>query len=129
MGTHAHNVTISPNNQFLYVAAESSGEVYAFSRNTTTGALTAQGVVNGMPTCDAVVVSNNNAFLFAAYENAVEVFSIGASGAIDEDHTGQHVSHEQCRGWIWSSFDGTPSKWAELVHSELEHVIRSQCSA
>ena len=82
VGTHAHNVTISPNNQFLYVAAESSGEVYAFSRNTTTGALTAQGVVNGMMTCDAVVVSNNNAFLFAAYENAVEVFSIGASGGL-----------------------------------------------
>lgn len=82
VGTHAHNVTISPNNQFLYVAAESSGEVYAFSRNTTTGALTAQGVVNGMLTCDAVVVSNDNRFLFAAYENAVEVFSIGANGGL-----------------------------------------------
>lgn len=82
VGTHGHNVTISPNNQFLYVAAEGSGEVYAFSRNTTTGALTAQGVVNGLMTCDAVVVSNNNAFLFAAYENAVEVFSIGASGGL-----------------------------------------------
>lgn len=83
VGTHGHNVTISPNNLFLYVAAESSGEVYAFSRNTTTGALTAQGVVSGMPTCDAVVVSNNNGFLYAAYTNAVDAFSInGQNGAL-----------------------------------------------
>jgi 6-phosphogluconolactonase len=82
VGTHGHNVTISPNNQFLYVAAEGSGEVHAFSRDTTTGALTPQGVVSGMPVCDAVVVSNDNRFLFAAYENAVEVFSIGTNGVL-----------------------------------------------
>jgi 6-phosphogluconolactonase (cycloisomerase 2 family) len=82
VGTHGHNVTISPNNQFLYVAAEGSGEVYAFSRDTTTGALTPQGVMNGMPTCDAVTVSPDNKFLYAAYSNAVEVFSIGANGAL-----------------------------------------------
>ena len=82
VGTHGHNVTISPNNLFLYVAAESSGEVYAFSRDTTTGALTSQGVVNGLPTCDAVVVSPDNKFLYAAYTNAVEVFSIGSNGAL-----------------------------------------------
>jgi 6-phosphogluconolactonase len=82
VGTHGHNVTISPNNQFLYVAAETSGEVFAFSRDTTTGALTPQGVMSGMPVCDAVVVSNDNRFLFAAYENAVEVFSIGANGVL-----------------------------------------------
>ena len=79
VGTHGHNVTISPNNQFLYVAAETSGEVHAFSRDTTTGMLTARNVMNGMPLCDAVVVSNDNRFLFAAYQNAVEVFSIDQS--------------------------------------------------
>jgi 6-phosphogluconolactonase len=82
VGTHGHNVTISPNNQFLYVAAEGSGEVHAFSRDTTTGVLTARGVVTGLPTCDAVAVSNDNKFLYAAYTNAVEVFSIGADGAL-----------------------------------------------
>lgn len=82
VGTHAHNVTISPNNQFLYVAAQDSGEVYAFSRDTTTGALTPQGVMTGLPTCDAVAVSPDNRFLFAAYTNAVEVFSIGTNGAL-----------------------------------------------
>jgi len=82
VGTHGHNVTISPNNLFLYVAAEGSGEVFAFSRDTTTGALTAQGAVNGLPTCDAVAVSPDNKFLYAAYTNAVEVFSIAANGAL-----------------------------------------------
>jgi 6-phosphogluconolactonase len=82
VGIHAHNITISPNNLFLYVAVETSGEVRAFSRDTTTGALTPQGVMTGMPVCDAVVVSNDNRFLFAAYENAVEVFSIGTNGVL-----------------------------------------------
>ena len=82
VGTHAHNVTISPNNSFLYVAVETSGEVRAFSRDTGTGNLTPQGVMSGMPVCDAVVVSNDNRFLYAAYENAVEVFSIGANGVL-----------------------------------------------
>jgi 6-phosphogluconolactonase len=83
VGTHGHNVTISPNNQFLYVASQDSGEVHAFSRDTTTGLLTARNVMNGMPLCEAVTVSNDNRFLFAAYQNAVEVFSIDQStGAI-----------------------------------------------
>jgi 6-phosphogluconolactonase (cycloisomerase 2 family) len=82
VGTHGHNVTISPNNLFIYVAAETSGEVYAFSRDTTSGALTAQGVMTGLPNCDAVAVSPDNKFLYAAYTNAVEVFSIAANGAL-----------------------------------------------
>lgn len=83
VGTHAHNVTISPNNQFLYVASETSGEVHAFSRDTTTGMLTARNVIGGLLLCDAVTVSNDSKFLFAAYSNAVEVFSIDQStGAI-----------------------------------------------
>jgi len=82
VGTHAHNVTISPNNQFLYVAVEDSGEVHAFSRDTTTGMLTARNVITGLDTCDAVVVSNDNRFLFAAHVNAVDVFSIGADGSL-----------------------------------------------
>ncbi len=79
VGTHAHNITISPNNLFVYVAAENSGEVHAFSRDTTSGNLTPRNVMSGMPVCDAVVVSNDNRFLFAAYQNAVEVFSIDQS--------------------------------------------------
>lgn len=79
VGTHAHNVAISPNNLFLYVAVEDSGEVHAFSRDTSTGALTPRGVMTGMPVCDAVAVSPDNRFLYAAYSNAVEVFSIDQS--------------------------------------------------
>jgi 6-phosphogluconolactonase (cycloisomerase 2 family) len=82
VGAHGHNVTISPNNQFLYVASEGSGEVHAFSRDTTSGVLTPRNVMSGMPLCDAVVVSNDSKFLFASYTNAVEVFSIAADGSI-----------------------------------------------
>jgi 6-phosphogluconolactonase (cycloisomerase 2 family) len=83
-GTHAHNVTISPNNLFLYVASEgtpgaANGEVHAYSRDTTTGMLTARNVITGLETCDAVVVSNDSRFLFVAYTNAVEVLSIDQS--------------------------------------------------
>ena len=79
VGTHAHNVTISPNNLFLYVAAEDTGDVHAFRRDTATGGLTPQGVVSGMLLCDSVAVSPDNRFLYAAYSNAVEVFSIDQS--------------------------------------------------
>ena len=87
VGTHGHNVTISPNNQFLYVASEgipgaANGEVHAFSRDTTTGMLTARNVIGGLDTCDAVTVSNDSRFLFAAHVNAVDVFSIGVDGSL-----------------------------------------------
>ena len=81
-GTHGHNVAISPNNQFVYVAAEGSGEVLAYSRDTTTGALTPRNVMTGMPLCTAVTVSNDSKFVYAAYSNAVNVFSIGADGSL-----------------------------------------------
>jgi len=81
-GTHGHNVAISPNNQFVYVAAEGSGEVLAYSRDLTTGALTPRGVMSGMQLCTAVTVSNDSRFVFAAYSNAVNVFSIGSDGSL-----------------------------------------------
>lgn len=85
VGIHAHNVVISPNNQFLYVASESpSGEVHAFSRDTTTGALTPLGAVTfaGFNNPATLVVDPNNRFLYVGFQNAVEVFSIGANGAL-----------------------------------------------
>lgn len=82
VGNHAHNITISPNNQFLYVASEGSGDVHAFSRNTTTGALTSVGAVAGMVGASAVTVDPQNNFLYASYNNAVEVFDIGTNGAL-----------------------------------------------
>jgi 6-phosphogluconolactonase (cycloisomerase 2 family) len=85
VGTHAHNVVISPNNQFLYVASENpSGEVHAFSRDTATGALTPVGAVTfaGFSNPATLVVDPNNRFLYVGYENAIEVFSIGANGAL-----------------------------------------------
>jgi 6-phosphogluconolactonase (cycloisomerase 2 family) len=85
VGTHGHNVAISPNNLFLYVASEgdsavpNSGEVFAFSRDTATGALTPRGSASGMDTADAVVVSSDNRFVYVAYSNAVDSFSVDQS--------------------------------------------------
>ena len=82
VGTHAHNVTISPNNQFLYVACEDSNEVRAFSRNATSGALTAAGTVAGLTGATAVRVDSQNKFLYAAHINAVDVFAIQSDGSL-----------------------------------------------
>ena len=74
---------MSPNGQFLYVAAEDSGEVYAFSRNTSTGALTRSSTpkLTGLSGALDVQVDSQNKFLFASYINAVEVMSIGSDGS------------------------------------------------
>ena len=83
VGIHAHRVRMSPNGQFLYVAAEDSGEVYAFSRNTSTGALTRSSTpkLTGLSGALDVQVDSQNKFLFASYINAVEVMSIGSDGS------------------------------------------------
>jgi 6-phosphogluconolactonase len=83
VGIHAHRVRMSPNGQFLYVAAEDSGEVYAFSRNTSSGALTPSLTpkVTGLSGALDVQVDSQNKFLFASYINAVEVMSIGSDGS------------------------------------------------
>jgi len=86
VGTHAHNVTLSPNNQFLYVASDGSGEVYAFRRDTSTGALTPVGTVTGLPVAESVRVDPQSRFLFVGYASggggAVEVLAIGPTGAV-----------------------------------------------
>jgi 6-phosphogluconolactonase (cycloisomerase 2 family) len=84
VGLHGHRVRMSPNGQFLYVAAEDSGEVYAFSRNTSDGTLTTSSTakVTGLPGVTDVAVDPQNKFVFASYQNAVEVMSIGADGSL-----------------------------------------------
>jgi 6-phosphogluconolactonase len=84
VGVHGHRVRLSPNGQFLYVASEDSGEVYAFSRNASNGTLTPSSTpkVTGLPgATDVAIDPQNNKFLFASYTNAVEVMSIGADGS------------------------------------------------
>jgi len=82
VGNHAHNIAISPNNQFVYVASEGSGDVHAFSRNTSDGTLTSVGSVSGLNGAAAVAVDPGSRFAYVSYFNAVEVFSIGANGAL-----------------------------------------------
>jgi 6-phosphogluconolactonase (cycloisomerase 2 family) len=73
---------MSPNNQFVYVASEGTGDVHAFSRNASTGALTPVGVVAGLPGASAVAVDPQTQFAYVTYINFVEVFQIGANGAL-----------------------------------------------
>lgn len=82
VGSHAHNIAISPNNQFVYVASEGSGDVHAFSRDITTGALTSVGSIGSLSGASAVAVDNASRFAYVSYFNAVEVFSIGQNGAL-----------------------------------------------
>ncbi|ALA58948.1 lactonase family protein [Nitrospira moscoviensis] len=82
VGVHAHNMTLSPNNLFLYTASEGSGEVHAFSRDTTTGLLTPRGVTSGLPGVQAVTVDPQSRFVYASYPNVVEVLEIGADGSL-----------------------------------------------
>ena len=82
VGTHAHNIAISPSNQFVYVASEGSSEVYAFRRDTSTGALTPAGKITGLQGDEAVTVDPQSRFVYAAYTNAVEVLQIGNDGSL-----------------------------------------------
>jgi 6-phosphogluconolactonase len=82
VGTHAHNVVVSPNNQFVYVASEVSGDVHAFSRNTADGKLTSVGSVSGLSGAAAVAVDPASRFAYVSYVNAVEVFKIEGNGAL-----------------------------------------------
>jgi 6-phosphogluconolactonase len=86
VGNHAHNITISPNNQFLFVAVEgddvTTGEVRAFSRNTADGTLTARNTITGLIGATSVKVDPQSKFLYVSYINAVEVLQIAADGSI-----------------------------------------------
>jgi len=84
VGVHAHNIALSPNNLFIYVASEGSGEVHAFRRDPSTGLMTSSGpAITGLNTPAAVTVSPDSRFLYATVLNSVEVFSINqTSGAL-----------------------------------------------
>jgi 6-phosphogluconolactonase (cycloisomerase 2 family) len=79
--SHGHNVTISPNNSFVYVACEDSGVVYSFQRNANGVAI--NGVLTPVPgpagapaTAPTVAVDPTSSFLFVGATNSVTVFSI-----------------------------------------------------
>ena len=76
-----HNITISPNNKFLYLGCRFNGVVYSFSRNTQTGALTNLGatnvIQNGAPGVSfSVVVDPTSSFLFVGVTDGVTMFNI-----------------------------------------------------
>lgn len=78
---HGHNVTVSPNNNFLYVACQDSAFVYSFQRNPNgvpiNGIPTLVTGQNGAPaTAWSVAVDAASSFLFVGVTNSVTVFNI-----------------------------------------------------
>jgi len=78
---HGHNVTVSPNNSFVYVACEDSAMVYSFQRDANGVAI--NGVATPVPgpagapaTAPSAVVDPTSSFLFVGATNSVTVFSI-----------------------------------------------------
>src|SRR5215217_1105824 len=88
-GSHGHNIAVSPNNQFVLVAYEGSGELRVFIRNadgtltpiagTGTGT-TAVGTVTGLNGAAAVTVDQANKFVYVTMLNSIEVFSLANHG-------------------------------------------------
>jgi len=80
--SHGHNVVVTPNNNFVYVACEDSAVIYAFRRDTNTGQLTNLGATvvigqNGAPpTAPSAVADPTSSFLFVGATNSVTVFNI-----------------------------------------------------
>jgi len=79
---HGHNVIVTPNNNFVYVACEDSAVIYSFRRDTNTGQLTNLGATvvigqNGTPpTAPSAVADPTSSFLFVGATNSVTVFNI-----------------------------------------------------
>jgi 6-phosphogluconolactonase (cycloisomerase 2 family) len=80
---HGHNVIVTPNNNFVYVACEDSAVIYAFRCDTTnTGQLTNLGATvvsgqNGTPaTAPSAAADPTSSFLFVGATNSVTVFNI-----------------------------------------------------
>ncbi len=82
---HGHNVIVTPNNNFVYVACEDSAVIYSFMRDTTTGQVTNLGATlvtgqNGIPpTAPSAVADPTSSFLFVGATNSVTVFNINAT--------------------------------------------------
>jgi 6-phosphogluconolactonase (cycloisomerase 2 family) len=81
-GSHAHNMAISPNNQYIYVASELSNDLHAYSRNTSTGELTVLPIVTGLNGPQAVTVDPQSRFVYVTHRNEVVVFQIGSDGSL-----------------------------------------------
>jgi 6-phosphogluconolactonase (cycloisomerase 2 family) len=84
VGEHAHNITMSPNGQFVFVGGGpegGAGEVHSFLRNAD-GTLTPKSTITGLIEATAVAVNPQNTILYAASVNQINVYSIASDGTI-----------------------------------------------
>lgn len=84
VGQHAHNITMSPNGQFVFVGGGpegGAGEVHSFLRNGD-GTLTPKSTITGLIEATAVAVNPQSTILYAASVNQINVYSIASDGTI-----------------------------------------------
>jgi 6-phosphogluconolactonase len=83
-GEHAHNITMSPNGQFVFTAGGpegGQGEVHSFLRNGD-GTLTPKSTITGLVEATSVAVNPQSTLLYAASVNQISVYSIAPDGTI-----------------------------------------------
>ncbi|HEU4504868.1 MAG TPA: beta-propeller fold lactonase family protein, partial [Nitrospira sp.] len=84
VGEHAHNITMSPNGQFVFTAGGpegGAGEVHSFLRNGD-GTLTPKSTITGLVEATSVAVSPQSNLLYAASVNQISVYTIAQDGAL-----------------------------------------------
>ena len=85
VGEHAHNITMSPNGQFVFTAGgpenAPGGEVHSFLRNGD-GTLTPKSTITGLVEATSVAVNPQSNILYAASVNQINVYSIASDGTI-----------------------------------------------
>ena len=78
----AHHVTVSPDNESVYVAAGNDDAIVRFDRDTVTGALTPQGCISDTGTsvgCAATAQGLDKAYELAVSSDGKSVYVLGAS--------------------------------------------------
>jgi 6-phosphogluconolactonase (cycloisomerase 2 family) len=93
-GTHAHNLTVDPGNTFVYVASDTSNNIFVYAIDPATGALTAVGApVAGFDRPAAVAVHPLGRFAYVVNEgDIVQIFDIDqATGALTPNALGATI--------------------------------------
>lgn len=93
-GMHAHNLTVDPGNTFVYVASDTSNNIFVYAIDSTTGALTAVGApVAGFDRPAAVAVHPLGRFAYVVNEgDIVQIFDIDqTTGALTPNALGATI--------------------------------------
>ena len=93
-GTHAHNLTVNPGNTFVYVASDTSNNIFVYAIDSTTGVLTAVGApVAGFDRPAAVAVHPLGGFAYVVNEgDIIQIFNVDpTTGALTPNMFGATI--------------------------------------